>query len=166
MDKNKICEALYVLPENVIIRHRKSVVVPVLVLLAGAAMLVLNHVFATEMSNNLRSSLMFMGALIAIFGLVMTLVRLFGNSSEPYHRPSKCALQYEELYFDHKLWRDVVESVNSGDVTRLRSMAHSQVPAVAVAMYTTPNGAFAAVQAFEYAELEYRPLSELKVVNS
>ncbi|MEG2613149.1 MAG: hypothetical protein RR971_06640, partial [Alistipes sp.] len=93
-------------------------------------------------------------------------VRMFGNSSEPYHRPSKCALQYEELYFDHKLWRDVVECVNGGDVARLRSMTHSQVPAVAVAMYTTPNGAFAAVQAFEYAELEYRPLSELKVVNS
>jgi len=42
-------------------------------------------------------------------------------------------------------------------------MPHARVPAVSVAMYRTPDNRFAAMQAFEYADLEYRPLTRLQI---
>ena len=44
--------------------------------------------------------------------------------------------------------------------------SRSEVPALAVALYRTPDNRFAAMQAFEYAELEYRPLTELRIVGA
>lgn len=166
MDKNKICEALYALPEGAVVRRRKSMVMPVALLLAGAALIVVNNVVNVEISNNLRSALVFVGGTLACAGLIVLLARLFGAGGAPFHSASKSYLTYEELYFDHKMWRDVVQCVSNGEVSNLRSMPHSDVPAVTVAMYAAPNGQFAAMQAFEYADLEYRPLSELKIVSN
>ena len=50
-----------------------------------------------------------------------------------------------------------------GNVERLLAMPHARVPAVSVAMYRTPDNRFAAMQAFEYADLEYRPLTRLQI---
>ena len=56
MDKIKICEAMYALPGEVVVRRRKSLVLPAALLAAGVAILVLNHVYGASMTNNLRSS--------------------------------------------------------------------------------------------------------------
>ena len=45
MDKIKICEAMYALPGEVVVRRRKSLVLPAALLAAGVAILVLNHVY-------------------------------------------------------------------------------------------------------------------------
>ena len=55
MDRNKICEAMYALPGEVVVRRRKSLVLPAALLAAGVAILVLNHVYGASMTNNLRS---------------------------------------------------------------------------------------------------------------
>ena len=52
-----------------------------------------------------------------------------------------------------------------GNVERLLAMPHARVPAVSVAMCRTPDNRFAAMQAFEYADLEYKPLTELKIAD-
>ncbi|WP_368201614.1 hypothetical protein [Alistipes shahii] len=88
MDKIKICEAMYALPGEVVVRRRKSLVLPAALLAAGVA---------------------------------------------------------------------------EGNVERLLAMPHARVPAVSVAMYRTPDNRFAAMQAFEYADLEYRPLTRLQI---
>ena len=41
MDKIKICEAMYALPGEVVVRRRKSLVLPAALLAAGVAILVL-----------------------------------------------------------------------------------------------------------------------------
>ena len=57
----------------------------------------------------------------------------------------------------------VEDIVAEGNVERLLAMPHARVPAVSVAMYRTPDNRFAAMQAFEYADLEYRPLTRLQI---
>ena len=59
----------------------------------------------------------------------------------------------------------MVALVAEGNVERLLAMPHARVPAVSVAMYRTPDNRFAAMQAFEYADLEYKPLTELKIAD-
>lgn len=61
---------------------------------------------------------------------------------------------------------EVEACIASGDVVRLLALPRSEVPALAVALYRTPDNRFAAMQAFEYAELEYRPLTGLRIVGA
>ncbi len=164
MNKNEICEAICALPDGVVVRRRKSFLLPVVSLLAGVALIAVNYVWGAEWTNNLRSALVFVGGSLAVAGLMVMLARVFGGGV-PYHREAKAYLRYEELYFDRKWLREVASYVEGGDLKRLKALEHSRVPAVSVALYSTPDGRFAAMQAYEYTDLEYRPLSDLKVVN-
>lgn len=163
MDKIKICEAMYALPGEVVVRRRKSLVLPVALLAAGVALLFLNHVYAGSMTNNLRSAAVFIGGTLALAGMISLAARFFSAEGAPYHRAGRCYLRYEELYFERSQSRDVEDLVAAGKVDRLLEMPHARVPAISVAMYHTPDNRFAAMQAFEYADLEYRPLTRLQI---
>ena len=165
MDKNKICEALYALPGGVVVKRRKSMAVPAVLFVVGAAMLVVNNMYGAELTNNLRSAVVFTGGILAIAGMIVAAAQTFGSGGVPFHKENRSYLLYEELYFDRGARSEVMQSVDEGAVEQLLGMKHAQVPAVAVAVYRTPDNRFAAMQAFEYAELEYKPLTRLKIVD-
>ena len=164
MDKNKICEALYASSGDVVIRRRKSPYISVALFAAGTFAMILNELYATEMSNNLQSAVVFIGGVIALTGLILLASRLFGNDGAPYHLKEQCFLRYEELYFDHNELAQVVSDVNNGAIELLLNSKHTNIPSVAVALYRTTDNRFVAMQAFEYADFEYRPLTDLRVV--
>ena len=95
----------------------------------------------------------------------MAAAQMFGSGGAPFHREERCFLLYEELYFDRGIRSDVMQAVSDGDAERLFGMKRAQVPALTVALYRTPGNRFAAMQAFEYADLEYKPLTELKIAD-
>ena len=146
MDKNKICEALYALSGNVVVKRRKFQLLPAVLFVAGAALIVVNNMYGADLTNNLRSSIVFIGGIMVVAGMIMAAAQMFGSGGAPFHREERCFLLYEELYFD-------------------RGMKRAQVPALTVALYRTPGNRFAAMQAFEYADLEYKPLTELKIAD-
>lgn len=166
MNKTKICEALYALPGAVVVKRRKPLAIPVAILLAGAAMIVLNNLYGAALSVDLRSALVFTGGVAAVAGIVLVAMRLVGGDGTPYHRCGQCYLRCEELRFSRDARAMVRECIAGGDVARLLALPRSQVPALAVALYHTPDNRFAAMQAFEYAELEYRPLTDLRIVGA
>jgi len=95
--------------------------------------------------------------------MITLAARFFSAEGAPYYRAGRSYLRYDELYFERSQSRDVVALVAEGNVERLLAMPHARVPAVSVAMYRTPDNRFAAMQAFEYADLEYRPLTRLQI---
>ena len=162
MDKNKICEALYALPGNVVVKRRKFQLLPAVLFVAGAALIVVNNMYGADLTNNLRSSIVFIGGIMVVAGMIMAAAQMFGSGGAPFHREERCFLLYEELYFDRGIRSDVMQAVSDGDAERLLGMKRAQVPALTVALYRTPGNRFAAMQAFEYADLEYKPLTELE----
>ena len=165
MDKIKICEAMYALPGEVVVRRRKSLVLPAALLAAGVAILVLNHVYGPSMTNNLRSAAVFIGGSLALAGMITLAARYFSAEGAPYYRAGRSYLRYDEFYFDRAQGSAVADLVAGGDVERLLAMPHARVPAISVALYRTPDNRFAAMQAFEYTDLEYRPLTRLRIVD-
>ena len=119
MDKIKICEAMYALPGEVVVRRRKSLVLPAALLAAGVAILVLNHVYGASMTNNLRSSAVFIGGSLALAGMITLAARFFSAEGAPYYRAGRSYLRYDELYFERSQSRDVVALVAEGNVERL-----------------------------------------------
>lgn len=83
MDKIKICEAMYALPGEVVVRRRKSLVLPAALLAAGVAILVLNHVYGASMTNNLRSSAVFIGGSLALAGMITLAARFSAPRARP-----------------------------------------------------------------------------------
>lgn len=158
MDKNILREAMYALPGSVVVKRRKPLLMPAVLFLAGAAMIVSNNLYGAELTNNLRSSLVFTGGALAVAGLIFVVARMFGSDGLPFHNGLRCYLLYDELYFERGMRDEVLESVAQGDLERLLRIRRADVPALTVSLYRAPDNRFAALQAYEYAELEYRPL--------
>ena len=164
MDKVKFCEALYASQGDVVVRRRKSAVVPAIVLAAGAAMLAINAFLPKDADlGDVKSILVLAGGIVAIVGIIMLAARMMG-SGVPYYRPGHTYLREQLLMFDGSQRTKVLEAVQSGDWKGLLSLPRRNISAVSVLFYATPDGSFVAMQPFEYAELEYRPLCEMKIV--
>ena len=173
MDKNKICEALYALPGNVVVKRRKFQLLPAVLFVAGAALIVVNNMYGADLTNNLRSSIVFIGGIMVVAGMIMAAAQMFGSGGAPFHREERCFLLYEELYFDRG------EKYGCGSPTcgvgcdcdryvEFWNLVFTQFDNDGnnnYTLYRPPGNRFAAMQAFEYADLEYKPLTELKIAD-
>ena len=154
-----MAELLYALPDGVVVKGRKSKVVPLCLTLAGVVLLVVNGLLpATAGYEDLKSALVLFGGVIFATGVLLLLVRLFGENRVP--------LVWSERYYPKSAASAVADCLTRHDWARLRSIAQSQVPAIRLVAYHTPDEGFVACQAFEYVELEERPLTELHIVRS
>ncbi|MBR2072951.1 MAG: hypothetical protein IJ976_04725 [Alistipes sp.] len=166
MSKYDMCEALYALPGGVVVKRRKPIAVPALLLAAGVAILVINsQIEASVEMMNLKSALVLFGAVAAVVGAVMLALRLTGSAGTPYHAADGCYLQCKELKFNKEKSAQLRDLVNRGDFATLRSLPEDGVSAVTVVIYSSPRSGFCAAQVFEYFELELRAVSELKVTD-
>ena len=111
MDRNKICEAMYALPGGVVVKRRKSQLRAAVLFIAGVALVVVNNMYGAELTNNMRSAIVFIGGLLILSGMVMAAIQLFGSGGVPFHKDKHCYLVFEELYFDRGVRADVVQSV-------------------------------------------------------
>lgn len=165
MNKTIICEALYALPDNIVVKRRKGIALPVIVAVAGVAVLVAVALLPDgTLSSSLASVLAVAGVAAAVGGVAVTMVRLFGKGGVPCLRDSGKPLEASELSFDKTQLREVLDTVERGDIDALFRMKECSVASVVVVVYRSHDGAFTACQPFEYAELEYRPLRGLKVI--
>lgn len=128
-------------------------------------MLVLNNMYGSSLTNNMSSSVVFVGGVMVVLAMIMAAAKIFGSGGSPFHKHKRCYLKYEEIYFDRNARSEVMQSVADGALDQLLGLKRAQVPALTVALYRTPDNRFAAMQAFEYADLEYKQLSDLRVVN-
>ncbi len=165
MSKYDMREALCALPCGVIEKRRKTVAVPLLLLVAGVAMLVANGMLSGSADNaDLKSALVLFGVALTLVGGIVTAARLFGAVGAPYHIGDKCFLCREELKFDKERAAEVAEAIRRGDFEALRAIPQSGVSAVTAVLYSSRASGFAACMAFEYADMEMRPICEMKVV--
>lgn len=162
MSKYDMREMIYAQAEGAIVPRQKSIVWPVAMTVVGAGLLVLNGMIeATVQNGNLKSALLLFGAVFAIAGIVMVVVRLSGTSKAPYCVKDGCFLDKKELKFTKEQKNIVVDLLRKGDFATLRSLKQSDVSALVVVEYSSPKSRVVACQAFEYLELELRPVCDL-----
>jgi hypothetical protein len=164
MNITDINEAIYASSNGVIVERRKSIIVPILVLIAGAAILVVNHSIDNGVdTNNLKSTLMLAGACVLVLGMILCGVAIFGEG-RPYHTLDKNFLKLKQYSFDRSQQREVEKAVNSGDRKSLEAVEEGDVAGIIAVSYYSPNGKFVAMQAFAYEEFTYKAITELKIV--
>ena len=163
MSKRDIHEAIYALPDVNISPRRKPLTVPVALLFSGFALFALNAFIESSIeTSNLKSALVLIAGVLLLAGGVMLLVRLNGGGNVPYHNEDGCYLQREELKFNKDKGAYIATLIDKADFATLRLMKQDGVSAVAVVTYSSPKSGFYACQAFEYVELELRPICDMQ----
>ena len=98
MNKNQMAELLYALPDGVVVKGRKSKVVPLCLTLTGVVLLVVNGLLpATAGYEDLKSALVLFGGVIFATGVLLLLVRLFGDSGVPLYGENRVPLVWSQI---------------------------------------------------------------------
>lgn len=165
MNKNELAERLYALPDGIVVKGRKSLLPPALLVATGVALLIADGMLpAAAKYGDLKSALVLFGGVIFAGGLVSLLVRLFGSSGVPLYGEERTPLIWSERRYARSEASAVADCLKRRDWKQLRALEQSDVASVRLVAYRTADDAFVACQAFEYVELEERPLTELQVV--
>ena len=165
MKNYDMCEALYALPDGIVVPRRKPLAVPLLVAVVGVAMLVVNALIpATAEYANLKSAVVLFGAAFVLVGAIISVLRFKGTQTAPWHVQDGCFLKKEVLKFVKERSSMVRDLVRKGDFATLRSLPDDGVSAVTVVLYSSPRGGFCAAQVFEYVDLELQPVDKIMIV--
>ena len=165
MSKIDIVEALYALPDGVVVPRRKSCLIPLVILLAGVLLFVVNNTIPKSVDyTNLKSAVVLFGAVFVILGVVLLVLRMGKGGLAPFHAKDGCFLAKRVLKFEKQKQAQVVEFVKSGDIESLCNMPTDDVSVVTVVVYSSPKSSFCAVQPYEYHDFELHPLCGLKVI--
>lgn len=163
MNKTKFHEALYA-SCNDVIAHRKSVVLPLITIIAGIVLTLISTLLLKGIElEDISSSLILAGIALIVIGGIWTIGRLVGKG-EPYNTKQGKFLVTRTLSFDRSRRSDVLNAIGSGDIDRLLSIPTCNVSALCVMISHLPDNSFAAAQAFEYAELEYKELCQVTIL--
>lgn len=163
MNRIKFYEALYASCSDIVAR-RKSIVLPLLVIALGIALpLISMMIFEGPEFDDLNSSIVLIGIALAVGGGIWLLGRLVGTG-EPYHTAKRRFLETKTLSYDRFRRSEVLNAIGSGDINRLLAIPTCEVSALCVMITMLHDKSFAAAQAFEYAELEYKELCGVTIM--
>lgn len=163
MNKLKFYEALYTSCSYIVAR-RKSIVLPILVIISGIVLPLLSMMFLKGSGfEDINSVLVLLGIALAVGGGIWLLGRLTGRG-EPYHTEKGLYLDARTLAFDRSRRSKVLKAIGSKDLDALLAIPTCDVSALCVLIVTLPDNTFAAAQVFEYAELEYRELGNVTII--
>lgn len=164
MDKNLLCEALYALPSGAVVRRNKSCVAALMVSAVGVALVVGYYMTLDTLSNNLSSSLILLAGGTLLIGLLMLCTRLTDKQGCPALKSTGEKLHYVERYFPLERRIEVQRNIEEGSLARLLAAPEGQVSGIGVAIYHSADRKVVAMQAYEYAGFEYKPITEVKIV--
>ena len=155
---------MYALPGGVVVKRRKSQLRAAVLFIAGVALVVVNNMYGAELTNNMRSAIVFIGGLLILSGMVMAAIQLFGSGGVPFHKDKHCYLVFEELYFDRGVRADVVQSVENGAVDRLLGL-HARMSRAHGGPLPYARQPFCSHAGVRVRDLEYKPLTRLNIVD-
>ena len=154
MDRNIICEALYALPEGRVVARRKSIVSPLFTAIVGIVLLVINFTLIDDSAGALAMTLMVAGITMIAYGLIVSIARACSSASIPYDTKSKRYMKYRERYFERTMLNPLRKAIANGDNEALETMPTTNVSAITLAEYYTPDGKLAAYAIYEYADMD------------
>ncbi len=162
MDKNIMGSQLCALSNNEIVKRRRPVLGPIALSIAGIVVLVATTLWLNPEAESLKIGLLLLGWSCVFVGGIVTALRSFDSEGMPYDLKTGCYLKPLELNFQREQLSKVHYCCQKGDVMGLKSLSQTSGAAIIVALYTAADDRWWAYQSFEYVDLEYRPLEELK----
>lgn len=163
MNKIKFYEAIYASCNNIVARHRSAAMPLALIILGVLLPLTSMNIWSGAEYDDLNSAVVLIGIALAVAGSVWLLGRKMGGGV-PYHTERGEFLTTRCLSFDRSARRQLLAALASGDVAQLLAVPTCEVSALTLLLASTKDNSVVVAQAFEYAELEYKQLSEVTIL--
>lgn len=142
---------------------RKSAAKSLLMLIAGIAIIVASAKVPALSSGYINSTMIFVGGLLALVGLLMGLSAFL--SKEFYYIPEKSRLSKKVEFFDIAEEGNVKKLVESGSINGLEELRKSTAPTLQLIMYRTSKGKVVAAQLQKYIPYTYHPVTDIVVMH-
>lgn len=143
--------------------RRRSVFVPVLMIGLGALLFVIDSfINMTHSTDSIKMSIMLLATVLVVWGLVWGVARTRGDGSY-YHVGDGAFLSRMTLKFNKDKKSELLNLVNSKDFATLQALSEDEVSALVLEIYSSPKSGFCAAQLFEYAEMDFRPVSDVVI---
>lgn len=155
--------ALCDLCDGVIVKRRRSVLLPVLVICLGALLFVIDSfIDMTQSTDSVKMIIMLSASVLVVWGIVWGVVRSRGEGSY-YHVTDGVFLSHKSLKFAKDKKSKLVNLVNSKDFATLQTFSEDGVSAMVVELYISEKSGFCAAQLFEYSEMTFVPVTPVVV---
>ncbi|MBQ8864065.1 MAG: hypothetical protein IJ014_05005 [Rikenellaceae bacterium] len=158
---NHIDNEIYNIFDGAVVRRRKSIVFPAVLLAVGIVSLVVGNGASSE---DLSFGLMLCGGVLALSGLVTLIVRVAGHQYQPYYTPAGEVMQRREVYFAYENLEYLRSAVASGRHPEACGIPSVDSSNVMLVCYEAPRCGILVCQVLTYVPHEYRPASEIAVI--
>ena len=149
---------IYNMLDGAIVRRRKSIVIPMIMLVVGLAAFVGGFMTA---DGDLSFGLMLCGVIVAVWGGAMVLMRTTGQQFAPYYTPTSEPLRRREVYYPYaklELVREALNAKRHPETWGIESVNSSNLKMVC---YEAPKGGVYICQLMVYVPHEYSPIGEI-----
>lgn len=166
MDKKQLCEAMYALPGGVVVRRQKNKGMALATIVVAVVMLSSTSLFSQSMTANLSSAAVLVGISALVVGVIWLLSLLFDKEGQPVLARTNLPLRYEERYFPLEERGRVMQLIDGVKLAEVVTHTNNQVSGIVVALYRNHDNTFGAMQAYEYIDYEYRPITPVRYTDT
>ena len=165
MNKKLFYEELYSSCHGIIVPKRRSLLMPVLLLIVSAILFYVQSLpLGINGENSTLSSLcLVISVALGIISLLSFVSRLSGDGSA-YHVPSGKFLKENILSFGNSTLSEVQNVLNDRDLDLLKKMNIKAISPLSCMLVSTEDETFAACMLFIYSNLEYKKASGLVIL--
>lgn len=156
-DYKSIDEAVFELQD--IKRGKKSISGALCAIVVGIAMVAACYLMPQgDAGANIASTLLLLGGVLAVGGIVVAAVRLGSKNGAPYYVPTGKPLKRCEVFYDEKSVPRVMECLRTGDLKALRDIPKGDNSAVILVCYWDKDGQIAVCQLQRYVPHYFAPI--------
>ena len=143
-----------------VVARKKDPVFPLVVVAAGIGLSIWSlNAPALEDSKNLSASLMLVGGVVALLGLIRLVMAFTGK--RPVYGPTGETLTRKELFFEAQDRQALLAAFQAGDMEKIERIPHGHSSNVLLMIYTTPSGSCTLAQVQEYVPHEFVAVTDV-----
>lgn len=162
--KQNISKALYALSGGRVEARRSPVARPLVIAMAGMALLIVYYVLIEDRAGTLGILTLFTGLVALLVGAVMVVRRLTGSQRVPYDTQQRRYMRFEERYYERELIEPLKRAIARGDHEAINALPTTNVSAVTLVSYRSGGYDLVVYALYEYANFEQREIVEPKVI--
>ena len=160
--KNTIEQTLDNLTPEKITKKKKSILMPLIYILTGAAFFILNSSMKYQTGEVIYPLNLTLGSTFIVVGIVT----FFGRKLHYYDAETSKIFKRKEFYFDLKEQSYLVDCVEKKNIDEISKIKKSAIHGLKLVTYATNDGKWCLAQTHKYESNGFTPVSKVVELNN
>lgn len=142
---------------NLVYKSKPSVLVSILLIVAGILLIAINKIVATSPGSMLPSLFIVAGIILLIWGIIY----IFFTKSKYKLTQNKKVIKFSEVLFDIKERDRLINSINEGNMQELEKLKTARIDTLKLRIAATEDGSFCYTQVATYVPYEFININDV-----